>query len=604
MKKFTNTLFFLFSLSLFLVLLSCEEETVDETQDYFSSFTIEASANPSLLSKDIIGKIENRKIVLSVPENLVLTNLIATFEHQGEDVFVGETLQVSGKTPNNFSNPLVYTVVNNRGSRIDYTVEIVTISDSENAFISFGFLKENNPLLVQDITANITGNKIEISIPSVTADLVATFEANAFEVTVGGIEQENNVTVNDFSKPVTYTLISEKGVINKYTVSLTWTSPIPHIVINTDNSAEIVSKDDYVYADLAITANGWGEDFSGRTRIRGRGNSTWGLPKKPYRLKLDDDAVILGLAEEKDWVLLANYLDPTLMLNAVAFKIGELLELKYTNHAIPVDLTVNGKYVGNYMLTEQVERSKTRVNIHKEKGVLLELDTNYDEDFQFKSTNYGLPVMIKDPDLNDFEGAKRDELFQKIKDDFQQFENEVASSLFPNNSYKDFIDIESLVKYLIVYDLTLNMEINHPKSTYMYKDEKGKYFMGPLWDFDWAFDYENGGVHFASYNKPLFRQLTSNSTGYTFFSRFMEDPEIKALYKTTWEAFHAQKMTSLLAYVEFYEAQITDSQKKDVETWKNAANYPGTTNYSYKINQLKNWLESRAGDIDSYVSGF
>ena len=599
MKKSVKTIFFLFPLWLFLILLNCEDKTVEEAQDYFLSFNIEASANPSLLSKDIIGKIENRKIVLSVPENLDLGNLIATFEYQGENVFVGETIQLSGKTANNFSNPLVYTVVNNRGSRIDYAVEIITISDSGNAFISFRFLKENNPLLVRDYTADITGNKVEISIPSVTTNLVATFDANTSEVTIDGVEQKNNVTVNDFSKPVTYTLISEKGVINRYTVSLTWTSPIPHFVINTDNSAEIISKDDYVYADFAIAANGWGEDFFGRTRIRGRGNSTWGLPKKPYRLKLDDDATILGLAEEKDWVLLANYLDPTLMLNAVAFKIGELLELKYTNHAIPVDLTLNGKYVGNYMLTEQVERSKSRVDIHKEKGVLLEFDTNYDEDFQFVSNNYGLPVMIKDPDLNDFEGAERVELFQKIKNDFHQFENEVASSLFPNSSYKDFIDIESLVKYLIVYDLTLNMEINHPKSTYMYKDENGKYFMGPIWDFDWAFDYENGGVHFASYNKPLFRELTSSSTGYTFFNRFGEDPEIKELYTTTWEKFRTEKMASLLAYVEFYAAQITDSQKKDVEAWKEAPSYPGVTNYSDKVKQLKKWLEDRAGYIDS-----
>lgn len=602
MKKSVKTIFFLFSLSLFLVLLNCEDKTVEETQDYFLSFNIEASANPSLLSKDITGEIENRKIVLSVPENLDLGNLIATFEHQGEGVFVGETIQLSGKTANNFSNPLVYTVVNKSGTRIDYTVEIITISDSGNAFISFRFLKENNPLLVRDYTADITGNKVEISIPSVTTNLVATFDTNSSEVTVDGVEQENNVTVNDFSKPVTYTLVSEKGVINKYTISLTWTSPIPHIVINTDNSDEIGSKDDYVYADLAIAANGWGEDFSGRTRIRGRGNSTWGLPKKPYRLKLDDDAAILGLAEEKDWVLLANYIDPTVMLNAVAFKIGELLDLKYTNHAIPVDLTLNGKYVGNYMLTEQVERSKSRVNIHKEKGVLLELDTNYDEDFQFISNNYGLPVMIKDPDLNDFEEAEQDELFQKIKNDFHQFENELASSLFPNNSYKDFIDIESLVKYLIVYDLTLNMEINHPKSIYMYKDEGGKYFMGPIWDFDWAFDYEDGAIHFAKYAKPLFRQLTPNSTGYTFFGRFREDPEIKELYKKTWEEFRTEKMASLLAYVDFYEAQITDSQKKDVEAWKGALGYPDVTNYSDKIKELKKWLEDRAGYIDSRES--
>lgn len=93
-----------------------------------------------------------------------------------------------------------------------------------------------------------------------------------------------------------------------------------------------------------IEANGWGDDYEGTTQIRGRGNSTWEMPKKPYRLKLDKKSVILGLGEERDWILLANYIDPTLMLNAVAFKIGQLLELPFTNHAIPVDLYLNGEY--------------------------------------------------------------------------------------------------------------------------------------------------------------------------------------------------------------------------------------------------------------------
>ena len=80
--------------------------------------------------------------------------------------------------------------------------------------------------------------------------------------------------------------------------------------------APIDSKDNYINATITIEGNDWGEDYTGTTRIRGRGNSTWGMPKKPYRLKLDESTSILGLLPEKDWVLLANYIDPTLMLNS------------------------------------------------------------------------------------------------------------------------------------------------------------------------------------------------------------------------------------------------------------------------------------------------
>jgi len=129
---------------------------------------------------------------------------------------------------------------------------------------------------------------------------------------------------------------------------------------------------------------------------KGRGNSTWTYPKKPFKIKLDEEASVLGLAAEKDWILLANYLDGTHLLNAVGMKIGQLLEMPYTNHIIPVEVTLNNEYLGGYMLTEQIEVKKNRVNV-KEEGMLLNLDTNFDELNQFSSTHFRLPVTIKYP---------------------------------------------------------------------------------------------------------------------------------------------------------------------------------------------------------------
>lgn len=591
-SSFHKFIYFIIFLS--ALLTSCKDEIADNENTRFTSFKIEASVNSDLLSKDIIGKIDGQNIILEVPDNLDLSKIRASFTFEGKDVLIGNTQQISGRTVNNFTNPITYTIVTQNNFRKDYKVTILKTGVSENSLISFSFLKKNNSLLLRDFNATVNGDIIEITLPSTTKNLVATFETNAGEITINGVPQSSGVTINDFSQAVVYTLISKDGIKKTYSIRINWISAIPHINITTDDNTPITSKDVYVYANINIIANGWSEDYSGRTRIRGRGNSTWGLPKKPYRLKLDNDVAILNLAAEKDWVLLANYLDPTLMLNAVAFKIGQLLELQYTNHAIPVDVTLNNTYLGNYILTEQVEISKSRVNIDKKNGVLLELDTNYDEDFKFKSANYQLPVMVKEPDI------KSDAQFQIIKDDFHQFENAVASNLFPNTNYKNFIDIESLVKYLIVYNLTHNMEINHPKSTYLYKDAGSKYFMGPIWDFDWAFDFEGKNVHFESFTTPLFGKLGTASTGYTFFSRFLEDPEITQLYKEIWSDFHSNKLSQLLSYIDFYAASITESQKKDVELWPNYS----TTNFPYKVKILKNWLQNRAKYIDSYVKDF
>ena len=173
---------------------------------------------------------------------------------------------------------------------------------------------------------------------------------------------------------------------------------LPLIDIKTSGGAPINSKVTYLQATISIKGQGKYSDYKGTAQIRGRGNTTWTYPKKPYRFKLDNKDSLFGLAAEKDWVLLANYLDGMHILNAIAMKIGKLLNMPYTNNIIPVELTLNGSYQGTYMFTEQIEVKTNRVNVGND-GLLLLLDTNFDEIWKFKSAAYQLPVMIKHPEL-------------------------------------------------------------------------------------------------------------------------------------------------------------------------------------------------------------
>lgn len=589
-NKINNLRFVFLFLVLLSLLYSCKDDISQDSSKELLSFVIEARYNSQILEKDIVGKIDNNTITLAFPDNIDLDQITVTFAFKGKEILISGNKQVSGFTSNNFNNPIIYTIIAEDLTEISYKV-IIERYDEGLTFSSFSFPKSINPFLKKDYTCTVGDEKIESRIPSSSKSLIATFETKAKGIFINGIPQESGITLNDFSKPVTYTLVSESGFKKTYSVNITWASAIPQIIIVTENQVPITSKDDYLNATITIEGNDWGENYSGTTRIKGRGNSTWGMPKKPYRLKLDENVPVLGLLTEKDWVLLANYIDPTLMLNAVAFKIGQFLNLQYTNNAIPIDLTINNKYVGNYMLTEQVEMSVSRVNIDKTSGVLLELDLNYDEDYKFISNHYRLPVMVKDPDIGS------DSQFQEIKSDFQQLEDSIRSTYFPNNEYEKLIDIESLAKYFIVYNLTHNMEINHPKSTYLYKDKLGKYFMGPIWDFDWAFNYEGTSVHFGSYQNLLFKKLPSNSTGYYFFTRFFDDPKFVELYKQIWNDFHKEKMNLLIDYIDNYARSITESQKNDYEVWKK-----GTTNFEYKIRELKSWLKGRASYMDAYMN--
>lgn len=454
---------------------------------------------------------------------------------------------------------------------------------------AFKFETKYNASLDADYPLTVSGTTISGTIkPTLPKSLIATFTTDAAEVLINSVKQESTKTLVDFSSPVVYTVVSKDGLKQEYTVRINWNYNIPHIYITTENNAPIVSKDDYVQATFNIEGNEGFDDYTGTTKIKGRGNSTWGLPKKPYRLKLDSKAPLFALSASKNWVLLANYLDVTEMLNAVAMKTGQLLDMPYTNHIIPVDLTVNNQYLGNYMFTEQVEVASNRVAV--ENGLLLELDQYFDEPWEFKSTNYDLPVMIKYPEL-----VAATEL-DPIKAAFHQMEDLTAANDFPNNNYTDYLDTGSMANYFIVSLLTDNEELNHPKSTYMHKAQNGKFSMGPIWDFDWAFSYEGSGTYFTSYNQPLFWSANAEP-GTAFFSRFFKDPAFVTLCKQKWSAFKANQLPVLIKYVDDYANQIESSRNADYLIWKT-----GSGNFRADATSLHNWLQNRANFIDSYLN--
>lgn len=471
------------------------------------------------------------------------------------------------------------------------TEDTDNIEPVELEITDFYFSVAHNASLDQDLILVEEEEEYSATLPNQDSKvLIASYTTNATKVLVNNTEQQSGVTPNDFTNEVDYTFVGEQGEEKKITVKVTWIDiDIPHITINTEGNAEITSKENYLMADLSIDGKDLYPDYSGTTEIRGRGNSTWGLPKKPYRLKLTTKSEILGLPTARNWVLLANFLDPSLMCNSVAMKIGQDLEVPYANTTIPVDLTINGTYRGSYVLTQQIEEHENRVNVGSQ-GYLLELDTYFDEEYQFYSAGYNLPVMIKSPELSNSSEIS------PIKADFENFEALIQDNDFPNNNYKDYFDIDVFAKYILVYFLTGNEEVNHPKSTYMHKEVGGKFRFGPLWDFDWAYGYESGGQHFANPNRDMFWGGTAKGT--VFFKRLFEDPAVKTAFKSHWTNYKANHLTNLLTYIDAYATLIKASKARDEAVWNKGKNF------EEEVAKMKSYIQNRAGYIDSFVSDF
>lgn len=583
-----NTLGILVTILLLFSACKDEEPSISSTKELLN-FSILKSDNQGKVANDVEASIQGSVITLPLDKYDDLKSLIAVFEYNGKSITIDGVEQESGVTSNDYSQPLVFTVEAEDGSKQQYTVEIA-LKDT-GVLSAFRFLKKNNAFLTADVSSSIGEESI---IPLVTfsqSELIPTFTTNAVKVLVDEVEQKSGMTKNDFSSPVVYQFIMRNGETFQYTVKAEFLlSAIPELTITTTDPsiAEIPSKDYYLEGTLAVNGRGGYEDYTGKTEVKGRGNSTWGYPKKPYRLKLNKKAEICGLGKAKNYVLLANHLDPTLMLNSVAFKIGRLLELPFTNHAIPVDVVLNGIYKGSYLLTEQIEVKENRVDLDENNSVMWELDSYWDDEPKFKSTAFNLPVMVKDPDLTT-------EQFEYWKKDFNAFTTQFAKEPLEGNSYVDMIDIESVAKFLITFNLVHNMEINHPKSVFLHKERNGKYVMGPIWDFDWAYDYEGTSNHFGRYNTPLFSS-SMNGVGTAFFQRFLQDSRVKTIYKRTWQDFKNNKLDALLQYVDDYAVMLKPSVERNSELWEN------TRSFDTKVKELKTWLRNGADYIDSEVS--
>lgn len=369
------------------------------------------------------------------------------------------------------------------------------------------------------------------------------------------------------------------------------------------------AKDDIHPATLYMDGNGMYDDISEQTvEFRGRGNSTWGMKKKPYRFKMEKKASACGLPKAKSFVLLANYIDCSLMRNGIALWTANYLQMPFANHGVPVKVYLNGIYKGAYLLTEKLGIGGGSVDIDETKGMLFELDSNYDEPFKFKFTWGGghvLPVMVKDPDLTEIVAdlnTTAEAYFQTWQNDFKAFANAVVSTP-TTGSLKQYVDIESVVNFFIVNTLAGNHELSHPKSFYIYKESlDGVYKFGPVWDFDWAFTFN--GAEGASAEVPL---VSSNGdySGYSFIKALMSNEEIRALYKEKWDAFVKDGYPKLKEYMEEYANLIEPSAKENGLLW------PADHSVSWRLSEssfefrdnfaaLKTWIDQRIKYCNSH----
>jgi len=360
--------------------------------------------------------------------------------------------------------------------------------------------------------------------------------------------------------------------------------PMGVIKIYTVGSAAVDSRDEYRKAFATISYND-DKQTSVPCEIKGRGNSSWwNADKKSYRLRFDEKIKLLGRHANRDWCLIANYFDKTMIRNELAFHMSRISRLEYTPATDFVTVYLNNDYLGVYMLADKIETAKDRVNA----DFLMEVDNRAEEsEPQFKVPNLGNPIVVRDPgDI-----ASTPDTFKSLKD----FVYLADKTLYSDNycalegGYLDYIDMASFVDWYLINEISRNNDAIMHTSCYMHYSTGGKLIMGPVWDFDIAF----GNVNYNDNDKTEGFWIAKAG----WFSRMLTDPaftdEVKARFN-----YYYSKRQELYDYIDAYAEYLKPYVAKNEERWHTMdrmlwANVEVFNTYEEYVSSLKKWLESR-----------
>ena len=316
-------------------------------------------------------------------------------------------------------------------------------------------------------------------------------------------------------------------------------------------------------------------------KLRGR-SSNFASQKKSYRIKFDSKRKILNFkGKDKKWSLIANHFDRSFLRNALAFKISELMQLKYTPRCQPVDLILNGNYQGNYYVCDKIEVGKNRVNIAKMEstdisepnitgGYLLQIGGSSGgfgrqgrgntQTNSFKTTK-GITGSIEYPKKDEITPEQKAYISEKLN----EFEDEIYNGIL------DSIDLESYSKYFLVEEFCGDPD-NVFSSFYFTKERNDdKFYFGPVWDFDLAFD--NDKRLNPTSEKPQFCLYYGDSAGTTreFIKALIGNKNVMKYIKSTWEKLCDSVLneTILQDFIDEKSQYIEESVKLNILKWDN-----------------------------------
>lgn len=413
-------------------------------------------------------------------------------------------------------------------------------------------------------------------------------------------------------------------------------SNLPIIVINYKDSIPVEFK---TMANMRIIDHGKrsfitdsANIYSGHIGIEKRGHYSALFPQMPFGVETRDslgenlNVPLLGMPEENDWILLANYNDKTFMRNSLACHLFNQMG-HYAPRTRLCELVLNEEYFGIYLFTEKIKRDKGRVDIAKLRyedisgdeltgGYIFKKDFTEGDDFWISKYYPSVPerdvyFLYSDPEKEDMRSVQSGYL-ETFIDVYEEYLYGEDFDTIPGG-YRYFIDVASFVDYFIITEITRNGD-GYKKSKYYYKDKDSKdgtIHSGPVWDFDWSMKNRTnadvagtGWIYEKVIGKP-------NPDGWIF--QLMQNPyfanEVHERYFALRDSLLSEPV--LNAYIDSVHLLVDEAQERHYEKWDILGINVGTPEqgerpdtYAGEVEEFKTWFPKRLDWLDENIASF
>ena len=379
----------------------------------------------------------------------------------------------------------------------------------------------------------------------------------------------------------------------------------PTLTIHTSDGVIPYEKETYITAMFTLIDEDGATVLSEPGKIRERGNSSRTFPKRPYNIKFDEKQQIsVSSAKAKNWYLVANYTDKTLLRNLLALEISRRFQMAFTPYAQTVDVLLNGEYKGAYLITDALKVENGRIELDEMTsddnsgealtgGYLLEVDAHADEEISWFTSSSGIPVTIHypaDDEITSQQHAYIEEAFNKMESDWETY-----------------LDMNTFLRHFLINELAGNIDIYW--SVYMYKHRSDDiFYTGPVWDFDFAFENSKFIYPTNASSDFLYRSGGHSAGTMKDFADkiIIENESAREQLIQIWSELRQTSITEQ-QFMDYIDAQVADlEQTKDLNFMRwpilNEAIDIGSLvwgSYEAEVENVRRYLSERIAWLDS-----